>query len=33
MNYIWYHKYTDLDVIISHKNDKKLAHDDLKTKI
>jgi hypothetical protein len=33
MSYRGYHKYTDLDVIIHHKEDKKFAPDDLKTKV
>jgi hypothetical protein len=33
IGYRGYQKYTDLDVIIPHKDDKKLAHADLKTKV
>jgi hypothetical protein len=33
MDYRRHHKYTDLDVIIPHKDDKKFAPADLKTKI
>jgi hypothetical protein len=33
MGYRGYQKYTDLDVIIPHKDDIKLAHADLKIKV